>query len=191
MSYLSDPAGNKLAQHKGRLLIALSLVCLLAAGGACTGGEDSAVDTSPGTPAQAGSLASNLRRVEGETGFYVDSLNGKAPDNKRTSPVLIDAKILPAFGIGGWANDQQAQREAGGVVVTIDGKVDIPMTYGNERPDVAKFLKSSNYLRSGFTGAISTANLEPGVHTLTFKVLTADKTGYYAPKEEIKIEIQK
>jgi hypothetical protein len=172
-----------------RLLIALSIVCTLAGETACGGGQDTSEHTPPASAEPAGGATNGLKPVAGETGFYVDSVNGKVPN--KSFPTVVDAKILPAFGVGGWATDQQAQREAGGVIVTIDGKTDVAMMNGGERPDVVKFLKSPDYLKSGFTGTINTANLEQGVHTLTFKVLTADKTRYYEPKEAIKVEIRK
>jgi len=171
------------------LPIVLLSICMAGILAAC-GGEDAPAPTPRAAANSPAGAISGLKPVVGETGFYVDSVNGKVPDGKGT-PIIVDAKVLPAFGVGGWATDQQARREAGGVVIVVDGKTEVPATYGAERPDVVKFLKSPDYLKSGFTATVSTANLEKGSHTLTFKVLTADKTGYYEPKGEIRVEVQK
>lgn len=170
--------------------VVLLLVCVVGGLGACGGGPETPAAAPQPEANRAASATSGLKRASGETGFYVDSVNGKVPDGKGT-PIVVNAKVLPAFGIGGWAIDRPAQREAGGVVISIDNKTEVTATSGSDRPDVVKFLNSPNYLKSGFTAAINTENLEKGVHTLTFKVLTADKTGYYEPKDEIRIEIQK
>lgn len=185
------PIGMTLERGRraSRLLTALMLVCMAVGLSACGEGADAPVVETKTNENQSGSILRGLTPAEGQTAFYVDSINGQVP--RKNTPVVVDAKVLPAFGVGGWAVDQPATREAGGVIIIIDGKTEVSTEYGADRPDVVKFLKNPNFAKSGFTAAVNTATLEKGRHTLSFKVLTADKQKYYEPQDQFEIDVRK
>lgn len=150
---------------------------------------ESNVPDAPDQPAVSGqSTASTLTRSPGETDIYIDTVNKQVPSAK--APVSVDAKQTPQIMVNGWAIDKPAQGPAGGVVMVIDGKVEVPATYGAERADVAKFLKNPNYTNCAFVGWINVATITKGQHILSFKVLTADKRSYYEPPNKITLAIQ-
>ena len=105
-------------------------------------------------------------------------------------PVSVKVAETPQIMVNGWAVDKPGQGPAGGVVMVIDGNVEVPTTYGAERADVAKFLNNPNYTKTGFVGWINVAPITKGQHILSFKVLTADKRSYYAPPNKITLAIQ-
>jgi hypothetical protein len=131
---------------------------------------------------------SNLARVEGTTPFYVDVINDR-PLNQQTSPIVINAQTEKTIVIAGWAVDQKAATASGGVVISVDGKKDI-FTWGMERHDVAEYLKNTNYRYAGFLASFPTSMLKQGKHILTFIIITADRTGYYAPQQQIILDVK-
>ena len=129
-----------------------------------------------------------LQKVPGDTPYSIDSVN-KQPLPK-VGPVVVKSADTPSVVIAGWAVDGPAKASAGGVMFNIDGKSDITATYGAERADVATVLKDPNYKMSGFGIAIPTQSIEKGRHTISMKILTSDKKGYYEPNRKIDIDIQ-
>lgn len=119
--------------------------------------------------------------------YSVDILNGIALPKDR--PVLIDANDRE-LTICGWAVDHEAQAEAGGVYVSIDGKRDVRGIYGLERKDVAVLLRNPRYADSGFVASIQTSLMGKGSHTLTLKILTTDRQGFYEPDQRIDVYIE-
>ena len=113
--------------------------------------------------------------LAGTTLFSVDVINNQvSPQN-----VVIEAKHGDAVYIAGWAVDEQAQREAGGVFVNVDKQLVIPALYGLDRPDVAAHFRNERYRSSGFSVFFAASALEKGRHTLSLKVIAADRRGYY------------
>ena len=113
--------------------------------------------------------------LAGTTLFSVDVINNQvSPQN-----VVIEVKHGDAVYIAGWAVDEQAQREAGGVFVDVDKQLVIPALYGLDRPDVAAHFRNERYRSSGFSVFFAASALEKGRHTLSLKVIAADKRGYY------------
>jgi hypothetical protein len=129
-----------------------------------------------------------LARAAGETDFYIDTVNKQVPSAK--VPVTVNVDQTPQIMVNGWAVDTPGKSPAGGVLMVIDGTVEVPTTYGAERPDVAKFLKDPNYTNCAFVGWINVATITKGQHILSFKVLTADKQHYYEPANKITLAIQ-
>lgn len=139
------------------------------------------------SPAASGNRQS-LQRLSGETPYSVDSVNSK-PLPKGTV-TAVDSGTTPNIIVSGWAIDGKAQSVAGGVLVAIDAATEMPATYGAERPDVAEVLKNPNYKMSGFGVAIPTATVGKGRHTLSLKILSADKKGYYEPAQKIELDVR-
>ena len=113
--------------------------------------------------------------LAGTTLFSVDVINNQvSPQN-----VVIEVKHGDAVYIAGWAVDEQAQREAGGVFVNVDKQLVVPARYGLDRPDVAVHFRNERYRSSGFSVFFAASALEKGRHTLSLEVIAADRRGYY------------
>lgn len=168
-----------------RVAMAAALLFGMLALSAC--GGDMSGEKTPGSD-QAATGTSSLARVTGETTIYIDSVNKQAPSPK--APVTVNVAQTPQIMVNGWAVDTPGQSPAGGVMMVIDGQVEVQTTYGAERSDVAKFLNNPNYTKSGFVGWINVAAITKGQHILSFKVLTADKRRYYEPANKIALAIQ-
>ncbi|MDD4877104.1 MAG: hypothetical protein PHQ86_08270, partial [Dehalococcoidales bacterium] len=130
-----------------------------------------------------------LTLAEGTTLFHIDTINGRAP-TQQDFQLIVDAQQEKTITISGWAADQKAGVAAGGVFINVDGQEDIPALYGVYRPDVAESFKNSHYRYSGFSASFSTLKLGKGLHTLSFKIVTANKDGYYVSKQIIILEIR-
>lgn len=170
-----------------RIVLAGALLMCVLVVSACEGDMSDAPDK-PADNAQPANSTTTLGRVAGETPFYIDTVNKQVPSAK--APVTVNVDQTPQIMVNGWAVDQPAQSPAGGVVMVIDGKVEVPTTYGAERSDVAKFLNNPNYTKSGFVGWINVATITKGQHILSFKVLTADRRRYYEPANKVTLAIQ-
>lgn len=120
--------------------------------------------------------------------YSVDIINGKSVP--KDAPVIINSQTTPNIIMAGWAVDAQSQDEAADVFVVIDGKRDIPTTYGQDRPDVAAAHHNPRYRFSGFAVSIPTSNLDKGRHTLSLKILKTLRDGYYEPEQKIEIDVQ-
>jgi hypothetical protein len=113
--------------------------------------------------------------LAGNTLFSVDVINDQvSPQN-----VVIEAKHGDGVYIAGWAVDATEQREAGGVFLEVDKQLVIPALYGSDRPDVAAHFHNERYRSSGFSVFFATSALNKGRHTLSLKVIAADRRGYY------------
>ena len=128
-----------------------------------------------------------LRRLAGPDTFYLDSVNGReAPE---TAGVRIDPGRESTIVMLGWAVDGMAGRAAGGVVVDLDGRLQIPALYGLERTDVVRDLGSAAYRYSGFRAEFATALLKRGPHRLTVMIVSADKAGYYLGDRSVTVDV--
>jgi hypothetical protein len=113
--------------------------------------------------------------LAGSTLFSVDVIN----DQALSQNMVIEAKHGDAIYIAGWAVDERAQTEAGGVFVEVDKQLVIVALYGLDRPDVAAHFRNERYRPSGFSVFFAASALEKGRHTLSLKVIAADRRGYY------------
>jgi hypothetical protein len=130
-----------------------------------------------------------LTLVEGTTLFIIDDINGRQPAQQGFQ-IIIDAQQEKTTTIWGWALDQNAQKAAGGVFITIDGRTDIPALYAVDRRDVADYFKNPGYRFSGYVASFATSVLGEGQHILSLKIVTADKTAYYQPDLKITLEVR-
>lgn len=132
----------------------------------------------------------DLTLVEGSTQSHIDSINFRQPSQQGDSYIISISQQEESLLILGWAVDQPAQKTAGGVFVSIDGQIDIPLLYGGDRPDVAAYLKDSRYRFSGFATWLATSVVGHGQHVLSFKIVTNDKKGYYESDQKIIVEVR-
>jgi hypothetical protein len=130
-----------------------------------------------------------LAPVEGSTLFDIDSINDRPPC-QQDSCIINVSRQEETLTIRGWAVDQQVQNTAGGVFVNIDGQIDIPALYGLDRPEVATIVGENRYRFSGFLASFSTSVVGEGQHVLSFKIVTADKKGYYEADQKIILEVR-
>ena len=130
-----------------------------------------------------------LTPVEGSTQFYIDSINDHPP-SQQDSCIINVSQQENTLVILGWAVDQHAQNTAGGVFVNIDGQIDIPALYGQDRPDIATRFGENRYRFSGFLASFSTSVVGEGQHVLSLKIVTADRKGYYEADPKIILEIR-
>jgi hypothetical protein len=125
--------------------------------------------------------------LAGSTLFSVDVINDQvSPQN-----LVIKASHGDGVYIAGWAVDEQAQREAGGVFVEVDKQLVIPALYGLDRPDVATHFRNERYRPSGFSVFFAASALKKGRYTLSLKVIAADRRGYYDSGYRAILEIKR
>ncbi len=126
----------------------------------------------------------------GNTADSIDEISDdgvETPVNSMTEPLTV--KRGSALSIRGWAVDAPAESTAGGVLVLIRGSRPIRANYGESRPDVATALGNPSYVNSGFVAKVDTKSLAPGLYSVRFEVLTADRTGYYLIPRIVKLRV--
>lgn len=52
------------------------------------------------------------------------------------------------------------------------------------------YFENPDYRFSGFSASFATSVLDEGQHTLSLKIVTADKKGYYQPEQTIVLEVR-
>lgn len=130
-----------------------------------------------------------LTLVQKSTPFHVDSINNCTLSGQNACIINL-SDYNETLIISGWAVDQEAKNAAGGVFVSMDGKIDIPALYGLDRPDVAQALHNARYKSSGFLASFATAVLGEGQHVVSLKIVTFDKKGYYEPDQNILVDVK-
>lgn len=193
MNFLKGNSLSLAGRTRLKFFCAPALVFALAGFSACgdTDDNNTAGNRAPSanTSSPAGTIdPKSLTNVNSETFLGMDEVGGQVP--KPNVPIPVDPKRTPTINVRGWAVDQRAKTAAGGVIVNVDGKTDFVANYGQPRPDVAANLKSSNYTDCGFITSIDVSGLEKGRHTLTMRVVTADRKGYFEQKQKYDIDVQ-
>lgn len=130
---------------------------------------------------------SSLSLLPHQACFSIDKINDVEIDQQK-QPITISSG-RDFIIIKGWAIDARAKDLAGGVYLDLDGKL-YPAFYGIKRKDTVKRLRTSSYRYSGFEGAVRTADLGPGLHRLTLKILTGDRKAYYQPEQTVVFAIK-
>ena len=182
-----------------KIFVSLVLVVTTLMVGCQEGGnENTNVKTSSGTSAGGSPSATtpSTSKVDIQTipsvgkskAGGIDSINGRGSAD--SSFGKIDSKQATNITVSGWFIDEQAQRAAEGVFVNVDGKLDVPASYGIDRKDVADLFKNDAIRFSGFEASIPVGNLENGRHTLSLKIVKGDKSGYYESDRKVNIDIQ-
>lgn len=88
-----------------------------------------------------------------------------------------------ALAVGGWALG------ASGVFVTVDGRREFQAAYGNERPDLARAQNDPAYRDSGFDLLVPAAQLGPGRHSFTIRIVSADRASVYDAPRQFSFEV--
>jgi len=131
---------------------------------------------------------SDLKPLSAGPLFYIEEVNGKRPPSQE--PLSLQFEGVETLRIKGWAIDQNNGKAAGGVLLDIDGRLEVPALYGLDRPDIADFHKNNNYRFSGFEAAAGTSLVGPGQHDISIKVISADGKEYYTPVKILTLNIQ-
>ena len=138
--------------------------------------------TAPAAPAAGGVTASvpaeppvsqtaTLR--PGFPGFYLDRIDNQTDPLKK--PATVDGSQPMEFA--GFGFDGVAKKPAKGVDLDIDGHL-FGTTYGQSRPDVARFKGVAELDHVGYKATLSPGTLQPGPHTVMVRVVSADGTQY-------------
>jgi hypothetical protein len=121
-----------------------------------------------------------LKRNARATSYSIDTIAQDA------SPIVVAAAKpmdVPVVSnrpvvVAGWAADGKAA--AGGVYVLVDGVHAYAAVYGADRPDVAAAIGGGMYSNTGFTARIPAGALTPGRHSISLRIIDANRTGYYS-----------
>ncbi len=132
----------------------------------------------------------DLKKADEEAVCIIESVNGSLLKEGELSAITNNEKEK-AIIITGWAIDKNSGSVAGGVVLDIDGKMEIPVYYGIPRRDVVEYHNNSNYLYSGFYSSTATSIIGPGRHIIAIKVISADKKEYYRTAQALTLDLDK
>jgi pyruvate-formate lyase-activating enzyme len=127
--------------------------------------------------------AGRITRKPSSTPFCIEAINEKAVG--ADSRVTIDG-ACDSLTIRGWAIDGNAEDVAGGVIVLIDDQPFVAQ-YGLWRDDVALALNGAQYRACGFVVNVPAAKIGSGVHTVSAKIVSTDRTGYYPAEHTAEI----
>jgi hypothetical protein len=115
-----------------------------------------------------------LRQSQKPTQYFLDQFGPSVQPFGKT----VKMRSGVAITVRGWAVDAQAARLAGGVEIVIDSQA-YKLPYFLTRVDVAAALRTEAYTDSGFLGIVSPELLAKGSHTVSLRILSADRTTYY------------
>jgi len=132
--------------------------------------------------------AAGLTPLNKEPLYHIDALNGQT--NALPKLLSLETEKGDSLKIRGWAVDQDNSKTAGGVLIAIDGNLEVPALYGLDRPDIAAFHKNSNYRYSGFEASIPASVIGPGRHVIDIMVISADGSSYYLPVQILTLDIK-
>jgi peptidoglycan/LPS O-acetylase OafA/YrhL len=147
--------------------------------------QQSAAAASPPVATPAVDI-SRLSKVSGADLYSVDQIEGQ--DLPKSGSVL-QAPAGKPLQVAGWAVDQQAHLPALATFITVDGKTDVPATYGMARPDVAQGFKLG-FDAIGFEAFIPPKDLGTGPHQLSLKIVSADGQRYYQPDYTVTVDVR-
>lgn len=128
-----------------------------------------------------------LRKLNRSSHYTIGSINNQ-PIKKPKQTINIQGDKI---AITGWAVDRESKKLAGGIYIEIGGQF-FPANYKKARPDVAKHLNNSNYLRSGYDFVIPTSKIAKGLHPVKIHILSNDKSAVFEPSknQDIKIDVK-
>ena len=110
----------------------------------------------------------------------LETIISPARESAGQLPVFaVDSRAEEELSFSGWVVDRVSRGPAGGVLICVDDKLEIPAAYGLDRPDIAAAWRRSNCHRSGFSTSCLTSIVGGGRHAISLKVLSPDRTGYY------------
>lgn len=120
-------------------------------------------------------------RTRTDTGMqWAIYINGN--DANAVGPIPV-ARTAPFPVVSGWAVDRTNGRTAEGVLLSIDGAITVPMHGAQASAEVMKQLNDARYFRAGFKGTLPVAQLAPGDHVVTLRILSRDGRTYYESRK--------
>jgi hypothetical protein len=96
----------------------------------------------------------------------------------------LDRSDQRYVSFNGWAADPNSKGPVGGVSVIVDHSLELPAAYGFDRAEIARVLKKSGYIRSGFNASCLSTFLPYGAHSISLKLLSPDGRSYYKTSAE-------
>ena len=171
-------------KHNFILSISLSTVVLLAG---CGNDQQSTSEPPAEKRAVAGQDKFENVTVKLEAPAYgsVDGINDVTSPKVGSTISIHGDKVIVA---GNYVDFVKGDAAAG-VIALIDGKPYVAV-YGGDRPDIAKALNNSKYLKSQFYVEIPTTVVGVGIHDLKMRVIAADRSGYYESNLIAKLDVK-
>jgi hypothetical protein len=137
-------------------------------------------------------LAANARELPGPTRYSLDKIltpNNQAVDVTQI-PSLVTVGPNESITLEGWAIDSASNAPAGGITAVIDGGKSVAGTYGASRPDVATSFSNTALSPTGFALKIPASILSRGVHDVSLRFYTTDRSSYYLARNRIKLTVE-
>jgi hypothetical protein len=119
---------------------------------------------------------STLTLTHSSTSYALEAINGESTSGQSTD-FSIDSRQYETITVTGWAVDKRGNDVASAVFIIVDDEIHIPVIYGLDRPDVANYLKNSNFRNSGFMSTFSSSKLGVGKHSVSLEIVS--NIGYY------------
>ena len=123
------------------------------------------------------------------TAAYIDDVVRFQPGPPRDLGAPLRLARGDRLFVRGWALDESAQAPAAGVLLMVDGTIEVSALYGLPRPDVAAARSDDTFLKTGFTAEIRTDALAKGMHSVTCRVLARDGRGALATAQRFDFEV--
>jgi hypothetical protein len=120
--------------------------------------------------------------------YNLDRLDDQIFDGKL--PVELETSFDDDWKLLGWAVDAATGKPAGGVVLLVDRKLEVPTRYGVSRPDVAAAFHEPSWSNSGFEVLLGERALPKGHHTLSIAILSNDRRAFYRTPAEWPLEVR-
>ena len=136
----------------------------------------------PGLPAQRppnafhldAGITPRLARNSKPTEYFVDRFGPALQPFGKTVEIRSGEDVV----VSGWAIDAPAAALAGGVEIVIDGHA-FKLPYFLTRADVAAAKRNEAYTDCGFLAVVPRELLPNGSHTVSLRIVSADRKTYY------------
>lgn len=123
-------------------------------------------------------ITPRLPRNPRPTQYFIDQFGPSAQPFRKTAEIRAGQDVT----VRGWAIDAPADALAGGVEIVVDGHA-YKLPYFLSRADVAAAKRKEAYTDCGFLGIVSAELLPKGSHTVSLRIVSADRKTYYQSPE--------
>lgn len=110
------------------------------------------------------------------------------PPNLQT--VDVQPQKVKALRFKGCAFDMKAFQAAGSVSIVVDNLNEIPMAYGLTRTDIEESFHTPRLANTGFEGSCNLEAVGTGTHSLSLKIVSADRMRCYRTQALVLLNIQ-
>jgi hypothetical protein len=128
-------------------------------------------------------------KLESMAAAFIDDIVRIQPGKPRDLGAPLRLARNDVLFVRGWAVDEVSASPAAGVVLVIDGNVEVTAMYGLPRDDVAAARGSDAMVPTGFTAEIDTALLKVGNHAVECYVLAQNGRGAYGTGQRFDFEL--